>query len=711
MKTATSSEKGAVSFSSEKETDTLRKSGNEVVGDIPWGTHLCQFYETKEDLIDVLVPYFKAGLENNEFCMWVTSESLSSEEAKKAMRKAVADLDRYLKRGQIQIVPHTEWYLKDGAFNLERVLDAWIDKLNQALAKGYDGIRVTGNTAWLEKKDWKNFTDYEEKVNSVIGKYRMMAICTYSLDKCGAFEVIDVVHNHQFALVKRTGEWQLIESSELKRTKEALMKSEEKHRNLLENARDTIMTLDLNGNITFVNRIIEEYGFKKDEVVGKNMVEFVSEKYLPRMTKDYMKVIQGNQVDGEIELITPKGKIISEYRSNPIRGGNRVVGSQTIMRDITERKKLKEKLRQYSQLLEGLVQKRTEELSESEKRYTVIVEEASDGVLIIQDEKVVFANKKALEITGYSRDELIGLPFEKIVDEKYRQHAKERCVRRIREVQPTYEMELIAKTGEPIPVEVSCARIRYQSRYAILEIVRDIRERKRLEEQRLKLGKLATMGELATMVAHDLRNPLTSIRTAGYYLKNTCPHRADTECKTALEMLHVIEQEILFAENIINDLLDFAVKKPLQKKRQNINNLIEAYLRKSNVPRNIKVKRKLAKKAIVTVDEKQLGRVFLNLIKNAVQAMPNGGKLVIKASDTNDHIEIEFTDTGVGMPEENMSKLFTPLFTTKAKGIGMGLAICKRIVEQHDGTIDVKRKVGKGMTFTIKLPKKEANNQ
>lgn len=214
------------------------------------------------------------------------------------------------------------------------------------------------------------------------------------------------------------------------------------------------------------------------------------------------------------------------------------------------------------------------------------------------------------------------------------------------------------------------------------------------------------MGELATMVAHDLRNPLTSIRTAGYYLKNTCPHHADAECKTALEMLHVIEQEILFAENIINDLLDFPAKKTLQKKRQNINNLIEAYLRTSNVPGNIKVKRKFAKKAIVTVDEKQLGRVFLNLIKNAVQAMPNGGKLVIKTSETKDHIEIEFTDTGVGMPEENMSKLFTPLFTTKAKGIGMGLAICKRIVEQHDGTIDVKSKAGKGTTFTIKLPKK-----
>jgi len=200
MKNVASSEKVAVSFSSEKETHTLRKSGIEVVGDVPWGTHLCQFYETKEDLVDILVPYFKAGLENNEFCMWVTSEPLSSKEAEKALRKAVPTVDRYLKRGQIEIVPHTEWYLKDGVFNLERVLNAWLDKLNQALAEGYDGIRVTGNTAWLEKKDWKDFADYEEGVNNVIGKFRMIAICTYSLGKCGATEVIDVVRKRALGM-------------------------------------------------------------------------------------------------------------------------------------------------------------------------------------------------------------------------------------------------------------------------------------------------------------------------------------------------------------------------------------------------------------------------------------------------------------------------------------------------------------------------------
>lgn len=194
-------------------SEKLRKSGIPVIGDVPWGTHFCQFYQAREDLIDILVPYFKVGLENNEYCMWITAEPLNVQDAVDAMRKIVPDFDQYVRKGQIEIIPYTKWYIKEGSFDGQTVLQGWVDRLNQALINGYDGLRLTGNTFWLEKTDWKDFTDYEEEVNNVIGKYRMMAICTYSLEKCGASEVIDVVVNHQFALIKREGEWDIIESS------------------------------------------------------------------------------------------------------------------------------------------------------------------------------------------------------------------------------------------------------------------------------------------------------------------------------------------------------------------------------------------------------------------------------------------------------------------------------------------------------------------
>lgn len=201
----------------------LRKSGIDIMGDVPWGTHFCQFYRTKDDLIDILVPYFKAGLDSNEFCMWVTSEPLGVEEAREALGKVLPDVNRYLEEGQLEILPYTQWYVNDDVFNSKRVLNGWVEKLDRALDKGYSGLRLSGNTFWLEKDDWDDFVNYEVEINDVIGNYPMMALCTYSLNKCSANEIIDVIINHQFAIIRREGNWDLIENLESKKTKDTLL--------------------------------------------------------------------------------------------------------------------------------------------------------------------------------------------------------------------------------------------------------------------------------------------------------------------------------------------------------------------------------------------------------------------------------------------------------------------------------------------------------
>jgi len=208
----------------------FRKTGIDIIGDVPWGTHLCQFYETREDLVDILVPYFKAGLENNEFCIWVTSEPVKVEDAKAALKKVVKNLDNFIKKGQIEILDYSEWYTKSGKFNANNVLQGWVEKEEQAVKRGFDGLRLTGNTFWLEKKDWRAFADYEATVDGIIGQHRMIAICTYSLDKCGASEVIDVVSNHECALIKRGGKWEIIESAERKRAEEEMAAIQEQFR-------------------------------------------------------------------------------------------------------------------------------------------------------------------------------------------------------------------------------------------------------------------------------------------------------------------------------------------------------------------------------------------------------------------------------------------------------------------------------------------------
>jgi signal transduction histidine kinase len=223
-----------------------RPTGIDLIGNALWGTHFCQFYASQQDLTEILVPYFKAGLESHEFCMWVTSPSLKSEEAWQALGQAVHDLDFYRQRGRIEIIPYTEWYLVDGRFDQQRVLQGWVRKLEAALARGCTGLRLSGDTFWLEKSDWKGFAEYEAAIDRVIGKYRMLALCTYALDRCGAAEVADVIKNHTFALLKRDGAWERIESfdrremqrslaqevEELRRTQEALRANEQRLREI-----------------------------------------------------------------------------------------------------------------------------------------------------------------------------------------------------------------------------------------------------------------------------------------------------------------------------------------------------------------------------------------------------------------------------------------------------------------------------------------------
>jgi C4-dicarboxylate-specific signal transduction histidine kinase len=200
-------------------TTEMRKSGIDVVGDIPWGTHFCLFYETKDDILDTLVSYCSAGLESEEFCLWMVSEPVTVEEAKHALNRAVPELDRYVADHCIEIVSARDWYLQGGTFDLKRVIGGWHEQLARALAAGYAGVRVTGDTAWLEKKDWKDFCEYEEALNESVVNQRLAVLCTYPLAACGAAEILDVVRTHQFATVKRRGSWDVIETAGVKQAK------------------------------------------------------------------------------------------------------------------------------------------------------------------------------------------------------------------------------------------------------------------------------------------------------------------------------------------------------------------------------------------------------------------------------------------------------------------------------------------------------------
>jgi len=192
---------------------SARKAGISAIGDIPWGTHICQFYQTKEDLNEILVPFFKAGLENNELCLWITSEPLGVQEARAVLNEAVANLDDYFRKGQIEILDFSEYYIRAGIFDIDEVLRSWLEKESLAIERGFSGLRAAGNTSWMESEDWRSLIDYESIMDGVIRKRRAIVICAYSLDQYGAAELVDVVSSHQNVLIRRSGNWELTDTN------------------------------------------------------------------------------------------------------------------------------------------------------------------------------------------------------------------------------------------------------------------------------------------------------------------------------------------------------------------------------------------------------------------------------------------------------------------------------------------------------------------
>ncbi len=200
----------------------LRNTGVGAFGNVPWGTHFCLFCETPKDTLDTLVPFFKAGLESNELCVWVVSPPLTEQDASSALHEAIPDFDDYLARRSLEILRYDEWYLRRGVLDVPGVIKNWERKVDQAQARGYAGLRGIGNTDWLTEEYRQVFALYERELERWIDGRHMIALCTYPLAGMNALQVFDVASVHQFVHARRRGKWQVLETPELFQAKHEL---------------------------------------------------------------------------------------------------------------------------------------------------------------------------------------------------------------------------------------------------------------------------------------------------------------------------------------------------------------------------------------------------------------------------------------------------------------------------------------------------------
>ncbi len=210
----------AANFGAPSEDDQpLRQSGIRVMGEVPWGSHICIFYETKEDLLDTAAAYFKAGLASNEFCVWAISDPITEADAKAALRTAIPNLKKQLAAGRIEIIQGTDWYLRGNEFDLQRITGGWSEKLRGALARDFDGMRVSGNAFWIESNHWEAFCEYECELDRSLAGQRMVVLCTYSLQVSRAVDLLDVARAHNCCTARRNGDWEFMATPELRQAK------------------------------------------------------------------------------------------------------------------------------------------------------------------------------------------------------------------------------------------------------------------------------------------------------------------------------------------------------------------------------------------------------------------------------------------------------------------------------------------------------------
>jgi PAS domain S-box-containing protein len=507
--------------------------------------------------------------------------------------------------------------------------------------------------------------------------------------------------------------------TESKNAKEELAKQEMQYRLLAENARDVIWTMNLKGQFTYVSpSVFQLRGYTPEEVLQQSISEVLAPDSLRKVLESFKLFNETGIIPSSyMELEQPRkdgSTVFTEVNFTPLSDKDgKPVAILGVSRDISGRRAAEM------------------QLSQSEKRARAIVENAPIGIATSGRNSVFLsANPAFCKILGYTEEELQHLTFKDIThpDDLKASMLKMNALEEGKIDSFIQEKRYLRKNGTIIYGRVMVSTIRGENGKPCLFIaeLEDITEqtkmRRRIDEHHhtlealverrtkelkeanqrlLKSERLAAIGEFSGMVGHDLRNPLTGIKNAAYYLKKKGISISEADLGM---MLEIIEKGISHSDKIISDLLGYSGEMHLKLENSHPKQIVKDAIDMARIPHKIKTKNNIRNLPTVKVDKNKLERVFLNLLENAVDAMPRGGTITLSGKHLGENIEISVADTGVGIPNDIVQKLFSPLVTTKAQGMGFGLAICKRIVDAHGGKIDVRTTKDKGTTFTVTLP-------
>lgn len=369
-------------------------------------------------------------------------------------------------------------------------------------------------------------------------------------------------------------------------------------------------------------------------------------------------------------------------------------------------------IREYAQNLESEVEKRTKELIESESKYRILIEEINDGYFVIQNGIIVFANQAFCNMHGYSLQEIIGKPYIKLIAPESLKKVTS-VYEKAAEGQPTDDVLTYFRrhrSSVPLPTENKIKSIQYQGKYAVAGICRDITERIEAERRIRESERLAHIGKLTTSLAHEIRNPLSSVKMNSQIILKNLEFRGNDKRR-----MEIIVNEISRLERILDEMLDFAKPIKLNLEPVSINLAIDSCL--EILDAKIREKKIIVKKGYgkelpsIPADREKMEQAIINILLNAIEVLPEGGHIEIATNlwkMENRVINVDISDDGPGISPEDLPYVFDPFFSNKKKGTGLGLSNVKKVIEAHGGKVGAVLRNPHGTQISIILPLREA---
>jgi len=500
--------------------------------------------------------------------------------------------------------------------------------------------------------------------------------------------------------------------SERKRIEGVLEESEQRYRLVAESIYDIIWTSDMDLRFNYVSPSVERFiGHTPEELVGKTIIEHLTPSSSEAATEMFLNAFaaEDSRVSDssksrtmELQRLHKNGSVVwGELSFTFLRDTKgRLAGILGVTRDITERKEAERVLKA------------------SEEKYRRLVQDSIDAIVIVKGLHIRLVNQAALRMWGcQTEEEMVGRPFTDFVGPEYRKLMEERGEARKRgqDIPDRYEFKGVRKGGYEFQAELLVRNIMYEGEVARQGVIRDITESKRHEEELMKIERLESLGILAGGIAHDFNNIMTPI------LSNISMARMYGELDSEVdEMLTDAEKATLRAKNLTQQLLTFSKGGVPVKRLASVSKLLRESSKFALSGSNMRCQYSLPENLwAVEMDEGQIGQVVHNAVINADQASPAGGTIRIGAENVvigdkdslplegGKYVRISVADSGIGIPENHLSHIFDPFYTTKVKGSGLGLSTSFTIIRQHEGNIQVESEVGVGTTFDIYLPASE----